>query len=177
MSKSAAILACVFASLTIIASPLCSGQASAVPAVPEKVIVDTDIGDDIDDAFALALAMRSPELEILGITTGWGDTELRARLVQRFLKENGAPDIPIAAGAPTKSTAVFSQARWAQDGPPFQKQLDAAEFLLQQARKMPGEITLVAIGPLTNIGSAIDRDAAAFKKLKRVVLMGGSIRR
>ena len=54
-------------------------QQSATPAVSKtKVIVDTDIGDDIDDAFALALAMRSPELEILGITTGWGDTELRA---------------------------------------------------------------------------------------------------
>jgi purine nucleosidase len=153
-------------------------QQSATPAVAKsKIIVDTDIGDDIDDAFALALAMRSPELEILGITTAWGDTELRARLVQRFLNENGAPDVLIAPGVPTKSTAVFSQARWAQDGPPFQKQVDAAEFLLQQVRKAPGEITLVAIGPLTNIGSAIDRDAAAFKKLKRVVLMGGSIRR
>jgi purine nucleosidase len=153
-------------------------QQSATPAVSRtKIIVDTDIGDDIDDAFALALATRSPELEILGITTTWGDTELRARLVQRFLKENGAPGISIAAGVPTKSTAVFSQARWAQDGPPFQRQVDAAEFLLQQARNAPGEITLVAIGPLTNIGSAIDRDAAAFKKLKRVVLMGGSIRR
>jgi inosine-uridine nucleoside N-ribohydrolase len=158
-------------------SQLIAQQSAASAVSKTKIIVDTDIGDDIDDAFALALAMRSPELEILGITTAWGNTELRARLVQRFLKENGAPDISIAAGVPTKSTAVFSQARWAQDGPPFQKQVDAAEFLLQQARKAPGEITLVAIGPLTNIGSAIDRDAAAFKKLKRVVLMGGSIRR
>jgi len=128
-------------------------QQSATPAVAKsKIIVDTDIGDDIDDAFALALAMRSPELEILGITTAWGDTELRARLVQRFLKENGAPDVLIAPGVPTKSTAGLSQARWAQDGPSFQKQVDAAEVLLQQVRKAPGEMTLVAIGPLTNIG-------------------------
>ena len=83
-------------------------QKSATSSVSKtRIIVDTDIGDDIDDAFALALAMRSPELEILGITTAWGDTELRARLVERFLKENGAPDISIAAGVPTKSTAVF----------------------------------------------------------------------
>ena len=69
-----------------------------VPAAKIKIILDTDVGDDIDDAFALALAMRSPEIEIVGITTAWGDTTLRARLVQRFLKENSAAEIPIAVG-------------------------------------------------------------------------------
>jgi inosine-uridine nucleoside N-ribohydrolase len=54
---------------------------------------------------------------------------------------------------------------------------DAVEFLLEQIRKYPGEITLIAIGPLINVGAAIDKDAATFRKLKRVVLMGGSIRR
>jgi purine nucleosidase len=54
---------------------------------------------------------------------------------------------------------------------------DAAEFLLDQIRKRPGEITLIAIGPLMNVGAAIDRDAAAFRKLKRVVIMGGSVRK
>jgi len=145
-------------------------------AAKTKIILDTDIGDDIDDAFALALAMRSPELEIVGITTTSGDTELRARLVQRLLQENGA-EIPIAVGIATKKQTNFSQSRWAQDGPPFQKKIEAVDFLLDQAGKAPGEITLVAIGPLTNVGGAISRDAAAFKKFKRVVLMGGSIRR
>jgi inosine-uridine nucleoside N-ribohydrolase len=135
------------------------------PPAKTKIILDTDIGDDIDDAFALALALRSPEVELLGITTAWGDTTLRARLTQRLLKENGSPEIPIAVGIPTKSGANFSQAHWAQDGAPFNKRLDAVDFLLDQARKHPGEITLVAIGPLTNIGAAI------------VVLMGGAIKR
>jgi inosine-uridine nucleoside N-ribohydrolase len=54
---------------------------------------------------------------------------------------------------------------------------DAVEFLLEQIRKYPGEITLVAIGPLMNVGAAIDKDPTTFRKLKRVVLMGGSIRR
>jgi purine nucleosidase len=142
-----------------------------------KIILDTDIGDDIDDAFALALAMRSPEIEMIGITTAWGDTDLRARLVERFLKENGATEIPVAVGIETKSKANFSQSRWAQDGEEFHKRADAVDFLLQQARKAPGEITLLAIGPLTNVGAAIERDAAAFKQFKRVVLMGGSIRK
>src|SRR5258708_21787333 len=158
-----------------------SSSAQTPPAQPPtaktKIILDTDIGDDIDDAFALALALRSPEVEIVGITTAWGDTQLRARLTQRFLQENGAPAIPVAAGIPTKSVANFSQSRWAETGAPFAGKLDAVAFLLEQAGKSPGEITLVAIGPLTNIGAAIDRDAAGFKMFKRIVLMGGAIRR
>jgi len=174
-------LACFLFCAVLLGFAAHSGRAQSVPpqvpAAKTKIILDTDIGDDIDDAFALALAMRSPEIEIVGITTAWGDTTLRARLVQRFLKENGAPEIPIAVGIETKSNANFSQARWAKDGLPFEKRLDAVDFLLGQARKAPGEITLVAIGPLTNVGAAIERDAAAFRKFKRVVLMGGSIRK
>jgi inosine-uridine nucleoside N-ribohydrolase len=72
----------------------------------------------------------------------------------------------------------MSQRRYAEGGH-FAKGShgDAVEFLLQQIRKYPGDITLIAIGPLMNVGAAIDRDAATFRKLKRVVLMGGSIRR
>jgi len=156
-------------------------QATVAPvassAAKTKIILDTDIGDDIDDAFALALALRSPEVELLGVTTAWGDTALRARLTQRFLQENHAPAIPVAVGLPTKSNAAFSQARWAQDAAEVEFTLAAVDFLLQQARAHPGKITLVAIGPLTNIGAAIDRDPAAFKMFQRVAVMGGSIYR
>jgi inosine-uridine nucleoside N-ribohydrolase len=168
---------CSVALLAILPTRIGAQSATVQNTAKTKIILDTDIGDDIDDAFALALAMRSPEIEIVGITTAWGDTTLRAGLVQRFLKENGAPEIPIAVGIATRSAATFSQARWAQDGARFEKQLDAVDFLLEQAQKNPGEITLVAIGPLTNVGAAIERDAATFKKFKRVVLMGGSIRK
>jgi len=140
-------------------------------------MLDTDIGDDIDDAFALALALRSPEMELVGVTTAWGDTALRARLVNRFLKDTGAPPVPVTVGIPTQARSNFSQAAWAQLGDPPPPEPDPVIFLLDQARKSPGEITLVAIGPLTNLGAAIDRDAEAFRKFKRVVLMGGSIYR
>ncbi len=145
---------------------------------PQKVIIDTDIGDDVDDAFALALAVKSPELEILGVTTSFGDTETRAKLADRFLGEVGHPEIPVSAGKPTATKNPMSQRRYAEGGH-FAKAShgDAVEFLLQQIRKYPGDITLIAIGPLMNVGAAIDRDAATFRKLKRVVLMGGSIRR
>lgn len=145
---------------------------------PEKIIIDTDIGDDIDDAFALALAVKSPELEILGVTTGFGDTEARARIADRLLGEAGRSDILVAAGVPTASKNPMTQRRYGESGH-FAKASHpaAADFLLDQIRRYPGQITLIAIGPLMNIGAAIDKDPATFRKLKRVVLMGGSINR
>lgn len=142
----------------------------------EKVIIDTDIGDDIDDAFAVALAVRSPELEILGVTTTFGDTEARARIVDRLLGEAGRTDIPVLAGVPTKTSSVMNQRRYGEGGR-FGKasHANAVDFILEAIRKYPGQITLVGIGPLMNVGAVIDKDAAAFRKLKRVVIMGGSI--
>ncbi|MGA2538958.1 MAG: nucleoside hydrolase, partial [Terracidiphilus sp.] len=146
-----------------------SGQA-------ELAILDTDIGDDIDDAFALALALRSPELKILGITTAFGDTELRARLVDRYLRDIGRSDIPVAAGVPTPHNNVFTQAAYAERSPPS-KHGNGVEFLLSQIRAHPGQIALIAIGPLNNVQAAIQQDPATFAKLKRVVMMGGSVYR
>ncbi|HEX4486365.1 MAG TPA: nucleoside hydrolase, partial [Terriglobales bacterium] len=150
----------------------------AESASAEKVIIDTDIGDDIDDAFALALALHSPELKILGVTTTFGDTELRAKLTDRFLGEAGRPDIPVAAGTATEAKNPMSQHRYAEGGM-FAKPSrgKAVDFLLEQIQKYPGQITLIGIGPLINVGEAIDKDPATFKKLKRVVIMGGSIKR
>jgi len=147
-------------------------------AAREKIIIDTDIGDDVDDAFALALAGKSPEFEILGVTTAFGDTELRARITDRFLGEVGRAEIPVLAGKRTTVKNPMSQAKYA-DGGRFAKSShgDAAEFLLEQIRKNPRKITLIAIGPLMNVGAAIDKDAATFRKLKRVVIMGGSVRK
>ncbi len=143
----------------------------------EKVIIDTDIGDDVDDAFALALAVRSLELQILGVMTTFGDTETRAMLTDRFLAEAGRTEIPVLAGRATPPKMPMSQRRYAEHHFAKASHGDAVEFLLEQIRKYPGEITLIAIGPLMNVGAAIDKDAATFRKLKRVVLMGGSIRR
>ncbi len=147
-------------------------------AAPERqqVIVDMDIGDDIDDSFALALLLQSPEIEIVGVTTAWGDTALRARLVERMLRETGHSGIPVATGiATTGNPQPFTQARYAQRGQPAPA-LPAVDFLLDQIRRQPGKITLLALGPLTNVGAAIERDAATFGKLKQVVMMGGSVR-
>lgn len=157
-----------------------AGQAPAAPhrdsTAPQLVIIDTDIGDDIDDAFAVALALRSPEIHLLGITTEFGDTKLRARLLDRYLKAVGRTDIPVAAGVHTKHRGVFTQAEYGR-AQPARRYADAVGFLLNQIRAHPGQITLVAIGPLFNVQAAIARDPATFRELKRVVMMGGSIYR
>jgi purine nucleosidase len=165
--------------LTMLAVPNVHAQTQkSAPAasLPEKVIIDTDIGDDIDDAFAIALALKSPELEILGVSTTFGDTEARAKIVDRLLGEAGRTDIPVLAGVPTQTTNVMNQKRYGEGGH-FSKASHriAVDFILAQIRRYPGQITLIAIGPLMNVGSLIDKDPATFLKLKRVVMMGGSI--
>ena len=101
--------------LILIAVPLMS---AARAGQPEEIIIDTDIGTDIDDAFAVALALRSSELNILGITTASGDTEARARILDRMLGEVGHPEIPVAAGAPTTLPygATVDQHRYGETG-------------------------------------------------------------
>ena len=150
------------------------------PNAAEKIIIDTDIGSDIDDAFAVGLALHSPEFQILGISSAWGDTHLRARLLSRLLKETGRADIPVTMGIvkhPPGKVDTLSQAAYAEGGPADQNYPNAVDFLLDQIRLHPGEITLIAIGPETNLGAAIDRDAVTFRKLKRIALMGGSVYR
>ncbi len=87
-------------------------------------------------------------------------------------------DIPVAIGVPTKTDTPFTQRRWAEASPlPAAAQPQSVDFLLDRIRRDPGQITLIAIAPLTNIGAAIARDPETFRKLKRVVMMGGSIQR
>ena len=147
-------------------------------ASPELVIFDTDIGDDIDDVLALSLLLKSPELHLLGVTAAWGDTALRARMVDRLLDQAGVTGVPVLVG-PVKHHAgqgLFSQATWARRGP-TRPHGDAVQFLLDQARAHPGQITLLSVAPMTNLGAALERDPAAFRMFKRIVLMGGSIHR
>jgi purine nucleosidase len=155
-----------------------SSAQSPQKASREKVIIDTDIGDDVDDAFAVALALRSPEVQVLGITTTFGDTNTRAKLADRLLGEAGREDIPVAVGTPTQAAGQFTQRAYAEGGH-FARAShpQAVGFILEQIRRNPGQVTLVAIGPLVNVGALIDQDAASFRKLKRVLVMGGSIER
>ena len=147
------------------------------PANPQMVLLDTDIGDDIDDAFAVGLALASPEVKVVGISAAWGDTELRARLLDRLLQETGRSDIPVAAGPPKHKTGegAFSQARWAERAPK-RTHADAATMILNTVRQYPGAVTLIGLGPMTNLAEAFNRDPETFRRIKRIVVMGGSVR-
>jgi inosine-uridine nucleoside N-ribohydrolase len=149
---------------------------SAAPATPaQPVIIDTDAGDDIDDAFALTIALEDPRLQVLGITTAWGDTRTRTLLVRRLLATLGRRDVVVAQGPATKNTVPFTQRKWALGAADTSPAPDAIEFLSAQARARPGEITLIALAPLSNIEALARRDPEALRKFRQVVMMGGSI--
>ena len=144
-------------------------------AQKQKIILDTDIGSDIDDAFALALVLASEEFEVLGITTGEGFTDKRAQLVCKFLYEVGREDIPVAVGRKTydfeskskKNVDYFPQVYWAEG---FDKvepiKIPAADFIIEQLRKYPNEVIVFTIGPVTNMGDIIRKDPDALKLAK-----------
>jgi purine nucleosidase len=161
--------------LLLAALCLVASQLKAAPTRPIPIILDTDIGGDIDDAFALALVLASPELELRAVTTVSGDTHLRARIAARMLEAEGRPEIPVAAGEPGKSLNT-SQASWGEGftSPAIQK-TSAVDLMKTEIERGRGATVLVAIGPLTNIAALLKRYPEEKKKIKRIVLMGGSI--
>ena len=146
-------------------------------AAPQKIpiILDTDIGTDVDDAFALALILQSPALDLLAVTTVAGDTQARARLAAKMLREAGRSNVPVAAGEPGPPQPI-DQTRWADGfvGPPLVKE-KAVDLMRREINRRPGEITLVAIGELTNVAALLKSDPATGKKIKRIALMGGAV--
>ena len=147
-----------------------------------KAIIDTDIGDDIDDALALALALRSPELKVLAVTTIYGRVRLRARLAAKILKAFGEAETPVAMGAPKplinpEPTHVPNQAPALDPGDVFSNitKKHAADLIVE-VLKEEKDVTLITLGPLTNIAIALLKDRDAFKEA-RLVVMGGCIGR
>ncbi|MBD0324030.1 MAG: nucleoside hydrolase, partial [Aldersonia sp.] len=159
--------------LAFIAALLCPAAEASAQRI--KIILDTDIGDDIDDGWALGLAMQSPALDLQGVTIGHGNTPARAKVACKLLHAGGRNDVPVAVGRKTSDEPEY-QFSWAEDftakAPVSQP---AADFIIETVRKQPGEITLVAVGPLENVADALRKDPGIAKLFKRVVLMSGSI--
>jgi inosine-uridine nucleoside N-ribohydrolase len=145
-------------------------------AIP--VILDTDIGDDIDDTWALIQLLHSPELEPLLITTGTGNTRQRAKIVARLLEIAGRTDIPIGIGAGDES-ANCNQAEWVADysldSYPGTVHVNAVQAIIEAVENSPQPVTLICIGPLPNIGALLIRQPELAGKL-RFVGMHGSVR-
>jgi len=143
------------------------------------ILLDTDIGTDIDDAFALALIINSPELELLGVTTVAGDTQARARLAAKLLWEAGGAwrKVPVYAGDPGKPQPI-EQARWAEGfTSPALHMSGAVDFMKTEINRWPGKVTIIAIGELTNVAALLKSDPSMAKQIKLIALMGGSVAR
>ena len=144
-----------------------------------KVVLDTDIGTDIDDAWALGYAVKSPSFELLGVTVTDADTPKRARIACKLLARLGRTDVPVAAGRPTPAvppTRVDYQFAWAEDFDAYRPiATPAVEFLAEIIRRNPGTVTLIAVGPLQNLGDLVRQHPDVVPLVKRVVLMSGSI--
>jgi purine nucleosidase len=142
-----------------------------------KILLDTDIGSDIDDAWALGLLIASPDVELVGVTITDGDTAARTKLACKLLHVSGRNDVPVAVGRPTPPPdQVDLQFTWGEDftakRPVSQS---AADFIVDTLRARPGEVTLVAVGPLQNVADALRKEPKLGQLVKRVVLMSGSI--
>ena len=150
----------------------------SIPALAQTpILLDTDIGDDIDDAFALSLALRSPEVRLVGVTTVFKDAHSRALIALRMLEEAGRSDVPVAAGASRLSTpetkGQFAYAAGVKRQPAAAL---APDFIYAKLKEAPGTITVVAVGPLSNISALLTKYPDAKKLIKRMVIMGGSVR-
>ena len=158
----------------------------SAPAPPRRVHIDTDPG--IDDALAIFYALSSPELEVVGLTTVFGNAEVETCTANaiRILDIAGRADIPVAQGAGRPLAMPYrGPADWVHgvnglaDVPlaaPSRAPhpLDAAHFIIEQVMAAPGEITLVPIGPLTNIALAFLLQPDLPQHLAGMVLMGGN---
>lgn len=151
-----------------------------------KIIIDTDPG--VDDAFAILLALRSPELKVLAVTAVAGNVPLSVTLPNalRLVEIADRPDIPVAAGAPGPLVRKLVDAAYAHGdnglaGVEFPAprtkpaKEPAAALISRLIRENPGEVTIVGIGPLTNVAMALREDPAITGMVREIVLMGGSL--
>jgi purine nucleosidase len=150
-----------------------------------RLILDTDIGTDVDDILALGLILSSPELKLEGVTCVYGDVRLRARMVLKMLNLRGVSGVPVLVGA-TRPLLGQKAVYWAgHEGKGLLEPEDdalqpgsehAADFIVRMVMDNPGQIHLVAIGPLTNIAQAFLLEPLLAHNLAHLTLMGGVVR-
>ncbi|GAA1846395.1 nucleoside hydrolase [Agromyces salentinus] len=143
--------------------------------------LDTDIGTDVDDALALGVLLGSPEFDIVGISTVYGDTRLRARLAARLIGHSANPAGVLVAPGET-DTRSGKPVWWPGHEGALHEDLDrepigpagsGVKDLTDAAARHRGELDVLAIGPLTNIALALDLDPEFETNVRRLIIMGG----
>ncbi len=157
-------------------------RAVADPRAPKRktpVILDTDIGDDIDDTWALTLLLKSPELDLKLVVSDYGDTEYRAKIIAKMLEVAKRTDVGVGVGL-RQNAQGGRQAPWVKDYDlaryPGKVYRDGVGALVRTIIDSPEPITLVCIGPVPNIKAALEREPAIARKA-RFVGMHGSVRK
>jgi purine nucleosidase len=150
-----------------------------------RLILDTDIGTDVDDCLALGVLLGSPEIQLEGVTCVYGDVLLRARMVRKLLALAGRDDVPVMVGA-SEPLLRRRPIYWAgHEGEGLLEPGDealtpaaehAVDYLVRTIMANPGEIHLLAIGPLTNVALAFAREPQLASRLAHLTIMGGAIR-
>jgi purine nucleosidase len=144
-----------------------------------KIIIDTDIGTYYDDAFAVLLACRSPELDLLGVTTVYGDTGLRARIARKVLDVAGRHDVPVfrGVGQPLRGHALMFGFEGEgiidrSEKLEYSKE-HAVNFIIKQIMDNPGEVTVVTLGAVSNLAAAYIMEPEIKDNIKQLIMMAG----
>jgi len=151
--------------------------------MPLRIVLDTDMGSDVDDALCLTLALAAPELELVAVTHVSKDTNLRACVSKRLLELAKRPEIPVYAGRALPFSGPDRFVWFGHEGAhilqpgdaPRVEEEDAVEALLRLFRE--DDLELVAVGPLTNVAAALRKDRRLAKRIRRLTVMGGYLRR
>ena len=160
-----------------------SETRTEMPTDKIKILLDTDIADDIDDAIALSFALASPEFQLLGVTTVYGDVDTRTRVARKLVRAWGRNDVPVVPGyerpfqfdwhegtepeVPSQRNAV------ADDTEPVDRSRTAPDFIAETVRRHPGEVYVLTIGACTNVAAALCANPSLAGAIPGVVSLVG----
>jgi inosine-uridine nucleoside N-ribohydrolase len=183
MLRKATLLLCLVVVNCFLFFPQMVMSSENRPSEKIKIIIDTDIGEDIDDILVIAFALNSPEFDVLAITTVDGNVATRSRISRALTKVYGRPEIPVAEGyvwempredSPFRPGVGVTQGELAptEEGLPPASLLKADELVARMADRYPGEVYYLAIGSYANVGQLLVRFPEKAKKLKAIVTSG-----
>jgi inosine-uridine nucleoside N-ribohydrolase len=164
---------------TLIFLPADADEIKSTKPAPISVILDTDIGDDIDDTWALALLLKSPELDLKLVVGDYGEAQYRARLLAKLLDRAGRSDVPVGVGLDIDPRGAGRQSAWIKDydlkSYPGKVFTNGVQAIIDMIMNSPQPVTLICIGPVPNIAEALKREPRIAQHA-RFVGMDGSVR-
>jgi inosine-uridine nucleoside N-ribohydrolase len=164
---------------TLTSLPAGADETKPAKPAPIPVILDTDIGDDIDDTWALALLLKSPELDLKLVVGDYGEAQYRARLLAKLLERAGRSDVSVGVGLDIAPRGESRQSAWIKDydltSYSGKVLTNGVQAIIDTIMNSPQPVTLICIGPVPNVAEALKREPRIAKHA-RFVGMDGSVR-